>query len=163
MFFSHLAIHSFAIVQILVKLNQPLVHILGRLRGLQTSFTTKISDHHKSKTWLYADILMVKISKELTYFTLLNLLTLSTGPQNWISAWIFLMCLWLCTCGNVSKTAAHVYFISLSKYFPYLFILHSLCESGKVSKEILFFLPFIWLSQPWKSHYRSFVGKSHTS
>lgn len=59
----------------------------------------------------------------------------------------------------MSKTAAHIYFITLSKYFPYLFILHSPCESGKVSKEILFFLPFIWLSQPWKPHYRSSVGR----
>ncbi|TRZ26946.1 hypothetical protein HGM15179_000187, partial [Zosterops borbonicus] len=33
------------LVQIAVKLNQPLVHIVGRLIGLQTSFTTKISDH----------------------------------------------------------------------------------------------------------------------
>lgn len=59
----------------------------------------------------------------------------------------------------MSKTAAHVYIITLSKYFPYLFILHGLCKTGKVSKEIRLFLPFIWLSQPSESRYRSSEGR----
>lgn len=91
---------------------------------------------------------------------MLNLLLTSkpTDLSYWATKMNFNMDFLMCLCAHValSKPAACVYIISLSKYFPYLFFFFAWPLWDREGKQRNSpFLTFFLLSQPSKSHYRS--------